>query len=91
MNTLRIVSHEAIAQKTKDVRYNDFRTSGWLGESQRWQWEGGDALVVVTGRLPNVTCYTVIRVGNSVHVLEGSLNQALRSLGYNPEKDFTVA
>jgi hypothetical protein len=91
MKTLRIVSSDKINQATKDVRYNDYRLSNWLGETQLWAWKGGDAMVVVTGYCPNVIGYTVIRVGNTVKVLEGSLNQALRGMGFDPAKDFTVA
>jgi hypothetical protein len=92
MKTLRIVSSDKISQQTKDVRYNDYRLSNWLGETQRWAWKGGDAMVVVTGNLPNsVIAYTVIRVGNVVKVLEGSLNQALRGMGFDPNTQFRVA
>jgi len=92
MKTLRIVSSDKINQATKDVRYNDYRLSNWLGETQLWAWGGGDAMVVVTGTLPGrVTGYTVIRVGKTVRVIEGSVNNALREMGFNPEKDFKVA
>lgn len=89
MNTLRLVAPETVHNDTKVVRYTDLRVCDWLSTTQAWAWEGGDALVVLTGRCPYVQDYTVIRTGDKVQVIPGSLAMAMSAIGMNV-KDFDI-
>lgn len=74
-------------KRTREVRYTDARVAGWLSTTQVWTWHGGDAIVVVTGRLPRTQTYIVLRLKDKVHVVEGvGLNAALQAHGLDPKK-----
>ena len=88
-NLLRLVNPEAVHSDTKLVRYTDLRVCDWFPTTQAWAWKGGDALVVVTGHCPRVQDYTVIRTGDKVQVIPGSLAQAMAVLGMDV-KDFDI-
>jgi hypothetical protein len=57
---------------------------------QVWSWVGGDAIVVITGSLPNVYMHVVIRVGTKVQVIEcKGLKSAMSYFGLNLN-DYTI-
>jgi len=66
-------------------------TARWLCATQVWSWEGGDAIVVVTGRFPSPTVpYVVLRIGDKIHhVADASLHTAMQAFGLNP-KDYQI-
>ncbi len=69
---------------TQLVRRTDWRTAPWYSTTQVWSWDGGDAIVVMTGRLGNAKAVVVLRVGDKVHVVEdASLNSAMMAFGIN--------
>jgi hypothetical protein len=75
---------------TFEARWSDPRTSPWYSTTQVWSWEGGDAIVVVTGHFPRATNYVVLRVGNQVHFVEGvGVAKAMAAFGFDP-KDYYI-
>lgn len=67
---ISIVGLDKIDHRTIEERNSNPTTAPWLGNTQLWSWEGGDAIVVTTGYHPNVRTYAVIRIRNSVFVRE---------------------
>ncbi len=50
--------------------------------TQCWAWDGGDAACLVYGTLPNVSCWTIVRLGDQVRVIEAKgLKMALKECG----------
>lgn len=86
---IKVIGYDELHADTKAVRWEDARTSGWLTTSTCFAWKGGEAVGVVTGHHPNVRCYTIIRLGKKVSVVEGSLRDAMRAFGLD-EKKYTV-
>lgn len=84
------VDSSKVSALTLEARWGDIRTSPWYSTTQVWAWDGGDAIVVVTGRSPYVTNYVVLRLGNEIHFVEGvGLKYAMESFGIN-FKDYYI-
>jgi hypothetical protein len=80
--TLRMVPQEQVDPRTSRVRYSHPDVCHWFPTTQAWTWDGGDALVVVTGHCPYTQCYVVLRIGDEVHVVPaGGLDSAARAFG----------
>lgn len=76
-----------IDPRTVEERYANPNTCTWYGRTQTWKWDGGDAIVVITGRGDRVQPFVVIRVGNDVKAIPcGGLNMAMAAMGLNPEE-----
>lgn len=83
-NTMKItidpIAYDALDPRTIAARYDDPRVGRWVGHTQTWGFENGDAIVVV-GNYPE--CWAVIRVGDTVKVCDlsggGGVLCALRS------------
>jgi len=93
MKTLRLITREdysdlkVIDPRTVALRYSHPDTILWLGRTQTWQWDGGDAIVVVTGRGDRVQPFIVIRVGDEVKALPcGGLTMAMEAMGLDPKE-----
>ena len=80
--TLRMVPQDNVDPRTSFARYTDPSVAHWFPTTQAWAWEGGDALVVVTGHHPYVQCYVILRIGDEVHVVPASgFDSAARAYG----------
>jgi hypothetical protein len=85
--TKRALIHHGVDESkaneaTRTARWNDLRTSNWLSTTQVWSWDDGDAIVVITGYLPSVHSYVVIRIGQEVNFVEGvGLKSAMSAFG----------
>jgi len=82
---------ERIDPRTVSERYLNSKTAYWIGHTQVWQWEGGDAITVITNHAgePCKGC-VVIRVEDKVCAIECSgLMDALAIMGQDP-KEFQV-
>jgi len=87
MKPLHLITREdysdlnMIDPRTVEERYANPNTAFWLGRTQTWQWDAGDAIVVLTGR--NICQpYVVIRVGDTVKALPcGGLKMAMDAMG----------
>jgi len=85
------VDSSKVSPLTLNARWDDLRTCTWLSTTQVWSWDGGDAIVVVTGHCPNATNYVVLRVGNKVHFVEGvGVAKAMSAFGFD-SKDYYIA
>lgn len=69
---LTMTNPASVDPRTIAVRLNDDRVAPWLSTTQAWTFDGGDAIVVVTGALPAVRTFVVVRRGSEVRVLEAS-------------------
>ena len=76
---------------TQEARWTSHQTAMWISTTQVWSWDGGDAIVVATGHLPYATTHVVIRIGDKVTVMEGSLNTAMLAHGIDPKEYVAVA
>lgn len=92
MPTLTLVYDDAeLDPRTVALRWSDPQTKSQFATTQRWAWEGGDAIVIVTGTLSNPGCHVVIRVGDRVSVLGVvSVKEAMKFMGLQPDT-FTVS
>jgi len=83
---------DAIDPRTKMERYCDMGLCYVIGHTQVWQWDGGDAICLVTNKIGEPCAgATVIRVGDKVcvfHSLSG-LTQAMECMGLD-SKSFQV-
>ena len=80
--TLQMVPQEAVDPRTAQVRYSHPAVAHWFPTTQAWAWDGGDALVVITGHGHYVQCYVILRIGDEVHVVPaGGLDSACRAYG----------
>jgi hypothetical protein len=78
----KLVPFSEISQATKNAKNDHADTATWV-HNQCWAWEDGDALVVVTGRCPNTSCWCIVRFGGLVSVVEApSIKAALLQLGF---------
>jgi hypothetical protein len=68
---------------TRCVRYTHPIIGESLSTTQVWSWEGGDAIVVVTGR---GDAWTVIRHEDLITAVPASLHDAMRAVGVDPEE-----
>lgn len=81
--TIDMVAQEAVDERTQQLRYSHPSCCSWFPTTQAWSWDGGDALVVITGRGRGVQCYVVLRFENELHVVAaGGVCQALRVFGF---------
>ncbi len=78
-------NEEAVHSDTRLVRWTDIRTCNWISTTQVWSFDGGDAIVVVTGTCPNTSAFTVLRIGEKVHVVEASLSDSMKAFGLTPQ------
>lgn len=84
---LRMVSEKDVSPQTIAARWDHPVTSQWLSATQFWAWDGGDAIVVVTGHIPYVSCWVVIRIGVKIRTVEAKgLKQAMGEVGLNFEE-----
>ena len=91
--TISLTDEDALDPRTRALRWQDPRVCNWLCATQHWAWDGGDAIVVLTG--PDSTArdgvHVVIRVGDEVRVVcARSLYVAQEAVGLNPES-FKIA
>lgn len=70
MTNLTMINPSNVDTSTLAVRLSDGRVAPWYSTTQAWAFDGGDAIVVVTGYLPDVRTYVVLRRGGEVRVLE---------------------
>ena len=76
------IDESKVAELTKNERWIDPRTSHWSSTTQVWSWEGGDAIVVLTGCIGEAMNYVVMRLGDKVHLVAGTgLAGAMRAFG----------
>lgn len=84
MKTLR---HHGIDESkahsdTQIVRRTHYLTCGWYSTTQVWSWDGGDAIVVMTGKLDRAEAVVIIRIGDQVHaVRDASVSSAMDAFG----------
>jgi len=72
--------------RTISTRASDSELSRWVA-TQYWKWEGGDAIVVVVGELPNVTTKVVLRLGDNLSIYTAvGLKDALKQAGQDPAR-----
>jgi hypothetical protein len=97
MKTLNLITREdysdlkAIDPRTLSLRYSHPVVGGWCGHTQTWQWEGGDAIVVLTGQGHRSQPYVVIRVGDRVEAIPcQEIRTAMAAMGLEPS-EFTTA
>lgn len=80
------VSLDTEAAKMKDP--NLFRYPA----TQTWTWDGGDAIVVLTGGFKRPVTYVVLRLGDVVKIYEArGLMHALEQAGEDPNSYEIVA
>ena len=85
--TITQVEQAQVDERTQKLRYSHPDTCSWYPTTQAWAWEGGDALVVVTGSSFRCysQCYIVMRLGDELHVVPaGGVAPALRAFGFDP-------
>lgn len=73
-------------KRTQAVRYSDPRTCRSLSTTQVWSWNAGecDAIVVVTNKAGEPPQgHTVIRMGDTVSVIQGSVKDAMDAFRYH--------
>ena len=78
--SLHVATEAELDPRTVATRWEDPRTSRWLGASQKWRFEGGDA-IVVCGHYPEA--WAVVRVGDRIKVCDISRGGGVvGALGY---------
>lgn len=82
---------ERIDPRTVSERYLNSKTAYWVGHTQVWQWDGGDAITVITNHAGEPCQGTVvIRVEDKICAIEcDGLTDAMAIMGLNP-KEFQV-
>ena len=76
------INESKVNEATRAARRTDLRTADWISTTQVWSWDGGDAIVVVTGHLPNVVTCVVIRIGREINFVErAGLKGAMSAFG----------
>lgn len=83
----------AVDLRTVEARWSHPSTKNWLITTQAWAWDEGqcDALVVLAEnyyRTSSVS-FVVIRMGDRIEVVEGSLHAVMGAFGYAPS-DYTI-
>jgi hypothetical protein len=79
---------ELIDQRTVTERHISSETAHIIGHTQVWQWDNGDAIVVITNRIGEpCSAVIVIRAGDEIRAIPcGGLDQAMRCMGLDPKE-----
>ena len=82
---------ERIDPRTVSERYLNPQTAYWIGHTQVWQWDGGDAITVITNHAGEpCSGSVVIRVGDQISTIPCSgLFSAMKCMGLDP-KEFKI-
>lgn len=88
MTTLEIrnTTPEKIDLRTITARYDHLVMGRWIGWTQAWTWEGGDAIVVTCGNLGGrVESWAAVRLGSKIvcwDISSGGIRGFLAAHGY---------
>jgi len=63
---IRNTTPEHVDVRTITARHEHLVMGQWLGWTQAWAWEGGDAIVVTCGNVGYSSSWAAVRMGNKI-------------------------
>jgi hypothetical protein len=85
MKSVRGVGSGEVDSRTRALRWDHSVVGRSVAATAFWSWDGGDAIVVEVGYVPNAETWVVLRLGEVVRALPAcGLKEALAQVGEDP-------